>query len=79
MVTVSRLLQSNRINLIRKHGGLVAGDKATYDLWLCGSVLTVTKEKDVKAIDKAISEAKRNGYCVKEYLQYVIVHEGILD
>ncbi|MFI2856824.1 hypothetical protein ACH6EH_06760 [Paenibacillus sp. JSM ZJ436] len=71
------MLSGNTIRRISKQGGIVAGDKKYYELFLYGSTLTIKQEEEVKAIDKAIREAKSNDYNVIEYVQYMIEHEDI--
>ena len=69
-------LEGKSINLIRYHGGLVAGDPETIDLWITGGVLQVTEPNDVSLINHLVKEAERMDVDVKDYVRYMLIEEG---
>jgi len=73
------MFEGRTLNLIKPFGGLVAGQPKHYKLWTQGSIITVKNPEQVKAIDEAIKEAKRMEVDVKNYLEYMIDQEGILN
>ena len=68
-------LEGKSINLIRHHGGLVAGDPETIDLWITGGVMTVTEPKDVEYINHLIKQAKLFDFDVNDYVRYMLIEE----
>ena len=75
----TNILNGRSINLIRANGGLIAGDSKTYELWVTGAIITITDQKQVTAIDRAINDAKKYNAEVKNYLEYMIENEGLLS
>lgn len=73
------MLQGRTITIIKPISGLVAGQSKHYELWTQGSIITIKEPEQVKQIDNIIKEAKRLNLNVKEYLQYMIDEEGILN
>jgi hypothetical protein len=73
------MFEGKTITLIKPFGGLVAGQQKHYELWTQGSIITITNNNDVVAIDKALKEAKKMNYDSKSYLQYQIDEEGIFE
>jgi hypothetical protein len=73
------MFEGRTLNLIRPNGGLVAGQQKTYELWTQGGIIYITDPKDVLAIDKVIKDAKRMNVDTKNYLEYMIDEEGILN
>ena len=69
-------LEGKSINLIRYHGGLVAGDPERIDLWITGGVLQVTEPNDVSLINHLVKEAERMDVDVKDYVRYMLIEEG---
>lgn len=72
---MTSLLEGKSINLIRHHGGLVAGDPERIDLWITGGVMTVTEPKDVEYINYLVKEAKRMDVDVNDYVKYMLIEE----
>lgn len=73
------MFEGKTINLIKPIGGLVAGQQKYYELWTQGGIITITDPKNVLAIDNTLKEGKRLNVNIKDYLQYMIDVEGILN
>ena len=73
------MFEGKTINIIEPVGGLVAGQQKTYELWTQGGIIYITSPLDVAAIDKVIKDAKRMKVDTKNYLEYMIDEQGILN
>lgn len=70
------MLEGQRIYSIKS--GEYTNDKNLY-IHYSGGILTITKESNIKAIKKAIKEAKQLDVDVMEYVQFQIDEEGIIE
>lgn len=73
------MFEGKTINLIKPIGGLVAGQQKIYELWTQGGIIYITNPEHVKAIDEVIKSAKRMNVDTKNYLEYMIDEQGILN
>ena len=71
-------LGGSTITLIKSKGGLIAGSKKHYELWVQGGIITITDQKEVLSIDRITKEAKKMKVDIKEYLTWVIKNEGLI-
>ena len=72
---MTSLLEGKSINLIRHHGGLIAGDPERIDLWITGGVLQLTEPDHVSLINHLVNEAKRMYVDVNDYVRYMLIEE----
>ena len=72
-------MEGNTITIIEPVRGVIAGQKKIYKLWIQGGIITVSKEKDVKAIDNVLIAAKKLKVNAKEYLHHMICTEGLFE
>lgn len=71
-----------KINLIRQNGGLIAGQKKTFDIWTCGGIVTITDKIEIELIEAWIRTAEKwaNGKAeeINNYVAYMLDESGIL-
>ena len=71
------MLEGKTINAFYPCGGMVAGQPKYYELRITGGIMTITKQKEVEAIDRVLKEARRMKVDVCNYLQYCIDQQDL--
>lgn len=70
---MENFLEGRELNSIHVKGGLIAGQKKTYELWETGQIVKITDELLVADIDRWLKEAKKLNVNSLDYLSYMIL------